>query len=60
MGITPMGDIISILRHSKVVTDQTVRDKILEENDATKVVAKVRPAVSTNVSSSTTIRMAFD
>lgn len=30
-----MGDIISILRHSKVVIDQSVRDKIIAENEST-------------------------
>lgn len=29
MGITPMGDIISILRHARKVHDQNTRDKIL-------------------------------
>lgn len=50
MGITPMGDIISILRHSKTVTDQTVRDKIMAENESAKFVAKVTPSVSQKVS----------
>lgn len=44
MGITPMGDIISILRHSKTVTDQTARDEIMAENQAMKIVAKINPA----------------
>lgn len=47
-----MGDIICILRHSKAVSDQTVRDKILAE-DSGKTVAKVCPTVSSSVSSST-------
>lgn len=44
MGITPMGDIISVLRHSKTVTDQAVRDDIMAENTRTRSVAKVAPA----------------
>lgn len=54
MGITPMGDIISILRHSKTVTDQSVRDKILAENKPVRIIAKINPAtkISTRISSS--------
>lgn len=52
MGINPMGDIISILRHSKLVTDQNARDKILSAND-TKAIVKIAPASS--VSSSSTV-----
>lgn len=44
MGIDCMGDIISILRHAKTVTDQTVRDKILAEDNRTSKVAKIAPA----------------
>ncbi|KAG5676099.1 hypothetical protein PVAND_005953 [Polypedilum vanderplanki] len=51
MGITVMGDIISILRHAKIVNDQNVRDKILSSNTepivvnkTLKAVAKIRPA----------------
>lgn len=44
MGITPMGDIISILRHSKTVTDQTARDEIMAEHKPMKVIAKINPA----------------
>jgi len=53
MGIIPMGDIISILRHSKTVTDEMVRDKILSiKPEVPKVEAKVRPATTTVSSSS--------
>lgn len=45
MGITPMGDIISILRHSKTVTDESVRSKILKCHvDVPKSIAAIRPA----------------
>lgn len=47
MGITPMGDIISILRHSKTVNDETVRSRILTPitiDAPIKSVAKIRPA----------------
>lgn len=50
MGITPMGDIISILRHSKTVTDQTARDKIMAENDSAKFVAKINPVSASSSS----------
>jgi hypothetical protein len=51
MGIDKMGDIISILRHSKTVTDQSVRDKILAEN-APKIMPKIiKLPVSSSVSS---------
>lgn len=43
MGISAMGDIISVLRHSKSVTDQSARDKILSVNE-TRAIAKVMPA----------------
>lgn len=46
MGITSIGDIISILRHSKKVTDQLLADKIMAENEPVKMVATVHPAVS--------------
>lgn len=47
-----MGDIISILRHAKSVTEQSVRDKILSsQQEPQKAVVKVRPA--SPVSSST-------
>lgn len=50
MGITPMGDIISILRHSKTVTDESVRSKILKSHvEVPKSIAAIRPA-SPNVS----------
>lgn len=39
-----MGDIISILRHSKTVTDQTARDEIMAVNKPMKVIAKINPA----------------
>lgn len=56
MGITPMGDIISILRHSKTVTDQTVREKIMAENESTKFVAKVNPQTSSVSSSKVSLK----
>lgn len=43
MGIIATGDIISILRHAKNVSDQTVRDKILIESEPVKFVAKINP-----------------
>lgn len=43
MGIAAMGDIISVLRHSKSVSDQSARDKILSVNEV-RAVAKVIPA----------------
>lgn len=48
-----MGDIISILRHSKTVTEQSVREKILstEFTLSSKAVAKIRPASPILVSS---------
>lgn len=48
-----MGDIISILRHSKTVTDEIVRDKILSvKTEVPKSESKVRPATATVSSSS--------
>lgn len=50
MGITTMGDIISILRHSKTVTEQSFREKIMAENESVKSVAKVNPVSSSQSS----------
>ncbi|KAJ6649237.1 hypothetical protein Bhyg_04471 [Pseudolycoriella hygida] len=47
MGITPMGDVIAILRHAKNVSEQSARDKILNENDTRIPVAAV-PATITS------------
>lgn len=55
MGIKPMGDIISILRHAKSVTDQSVREKILSSEPA-RTIVKVRP--TSPVSSSTVASVA--
>lgn len=55
MGIKPMGDIISILRHAKSVTDQSVREKILSLEPA-RTIVKVRP--TSPVSSSTVASVA--
>jgi len=49
MGITPMGDIIGILRHAKAVSDQAARDNILAENETIKSVVKEPPVSSTAV-----------
>lgn len=52
MGITPMGDVIAILRHAKNVHQQTARDRILSENDTRIPVAAVPATIpkSTRVS----------
>lgn len=46
-----MGDIISILRHAKAVTDQKVREKILSVKSEAKTIVKVRPASPVSSSS---------
>ncbi|XP_031617095.1 uncharacterized protein C19orf47 homolog [Contarinia nasturtii] len=50
MGITPMGDIISILRHAKKVNEQTTRDKILSAEKQTITTASVTPLIASSVS----------
>ncbi|XP_055302866.1 uncharacterized protein C19orf47 [Sitodiplosis mosellana] len=47
MGITPMGDIISILRHAKKVNEQNTRDKILSAEKASVTTASVSPLLAT-------------
>lgn len=44
MGITPMGDIISILRHARRVHDQNTRDKIMHNSKVTAATAN--PAIA--------------
>ncbi|XP_011191154.2 uncharacterized protein C19orf47 [Zeugodacus cucurbitae] len=41
MGITPMGDIIAILRHAKNVSDQTAREKVLINSEMCVPIAAV-------------------
>lgn len=48
MGITPMGDVIAILRHAKNVHQQSAREKILSENDARIPVAAVPATIPKN------------
>ncbi|XP_036321796.1 uncharacterized protein C19orf47 homolog isoform X2 [Rhagoletis pomonella] len=58
MGITPMGDIIAILRHAKNVSDQTAREKVLTNSEMCVPIAAVpanphssheRPSTTTKV-----------
>ncbi|XP_018787087.1 PREDICTED: uncharacterized protein C19orf47 [Bactrocera latifrons] len=60
MGITPMGDIIAILRHAKTVSDQTAREKVLTNSEMCVPIAAVpaNPHLSQErPSTTTTIRL---
>ncbi|XP_054745004.1 uncharacterized protein C19orf47 homolog [Anastrepha obliqua] len=56
MGVTPMGDIIAILRHAKNVSDQTAREKVLTNSEVCVPIAAVpaNPHLSQERPSTTT------
>lgn len=53
MGITPMGDIIAILRHSKKVSEQNAREKILASEKLSVATMSVSPLVPSVASTET-------
>lgn len=53
MGITPMGDIIAILRHAKKVHDQNTREKIMSGDKPAVATLSVSPIVPSTVAATT-------